>query len=55
MLEIKQGERVSKLGLGAEHAYRKKGVKIAKIGGKGYSSNPYNQNSNHAIIRGKVR
>ena len=31
----KRGERVSKSGVGAERTDREKGVKIAKIGGKG--------------------
>ena len=42
-------KRVSKSGVGAE---REKGVKAAKNGRKGYP-NRYDQNSSHAIKRGK--
>ena len=45
----KRVKRVSKSGVGAE---REKGVKNAKNGRKGYP-NRYDQNSSHAIKRGK--
>ena len=49
--EKKRVKRVSKSGVGAE---REKGVKNAKNGRKGYQ-NRYDQNSSHAIKRGKGR
>ena len=50
----KGGKKVSKSGVGAERAEREKGVKNAKNGRKGYP-NRYDQNSSHAIKRGKGR
>ena len=56
MLERKKTrKKVSKSGVGAaERAERKKVVKNAKNGRKWYS-NRYDQNSSHAIKRGKGR